>query len=70
MVPTVPRDDSEMNFVGFRVNPSLDSQIEDLAWDNRMSKSELLRHFCRHGVENADEILADVSEDNRDARSS
>jgi len=66
----VPPDDSEMNFVGFRADTDLDTQIEDIAWENRMSKSELLRHFCRHGVEHADEILAEVSEESRDARSS
>ena len=65
----MPRKDSELEFVGFRVEEDLDATLEDLAWENRISKSELLRQFCRHGVEHADEILDEVEGD-VDARSS
>lgn len=61
-------EDSEMNFVGFRVGDDLDDDLDDLAWANRMSKSELLRQFCKHGVEHADEIL-DESDGDPDDRS-
>lgn len=42
----------------FRVDPEMKQEIEDLSWENRLKKSELLRRMCRYGLENIDEVLA------------
>ena len=65
MVSSVTKKEQGLEFVGFRVEPQLDEELTDLAWENRMNKSELIREICRYGVENFDDVLDEDSDDNR-----
>lgn len=52
------RDDRNPT-IEFMVTPSLRDEIEEIAWENKMTKSELMRALTRAGVERVDEVLDD-----------
>lgn len=43
--------------VEFMVRPELKEEIEDAAWANRMTKSEVMRAITREGIGRLDDIL-------------
>lgn len=68
MVSSVTDGEQGLEFVGFRVEPALDEELTDLAWENRMNKSELIRQICRYGVENFDDVLDDETKNDRSTK--
>jgi hypothetical protein len=53
----VSEEGSELEFIGFRAEASLDQDLRNLAYENKMTKSELLRQICEYGVEHINQIV-------------
>jgi len=58
---TVTGENDNLKLIGFRADEGLDEELAEIAWRNRMSKSELLRDICEHAVDNIDQIVEDDS---------
>lgn len=62
MLPIVPDDDPRDDrglekTVTFRCSEELHQRLDDVAWENRMDKSVLLRRFAEYGLENIDKFV-------------
>ncbi|WP_323192438.1 hypothetical protein [Halostella sp. PRR32] len=54
--------EGDLEFIGFRAESQLDNELRDLAYEHKMTKSELLRQVCQYGVDHIDQILNGDSE--------